>query len=122
MNKKFRDCNCGHTKDHHSTTREPHRCLHDDCNCMDYCPMGAVREVKIDTPKISEIATKFFFEKESEQGRIVWYVIEKPILVIATCYNKDDAERITNLLNFIEKYKTLQEHEKKMLEPLLENK
>ena len=115
----FRDCDCGHTKDHHSTTREPHRCLHDNCKCKDYNPSGVKRVPHTEMPNIKEIEDKFKSEKETEYGKTVWYVIEKPNSVIATCYTKQDAERISNLLNFAEKTKILHEFEKKLLQPLI---
>lgn len=44
-------------------------------------------------PKIEDIPDKFKFQEDYEQGRKVWYVIEKPNEVIATCYDAKNAER-----------------------------
>ena len=116
---KFRDCNCEHTRDHHSFRGESSRCLHEECNCTEYIPMGVIKEVKPKLPNLNDINLKYKFEEEFEYGKKVWYVIEKPISVIATCYDEKDAERISDLLNFMEKVNMLNDFAKDMLKPMI---
>jgi len=39
----FRDCKCGHTKDHHSNNRVK-RCLNHGCDCKQYVPKTTLKE------------------------------------------------------------------------------